>query len=100
MKMKKIEELQTAKKLTANEGMVMEWLLSEGWYEVEFSDVEAQDIADAVGKTTRVIRGTISSLIKKGYIEVQGANGNDDTFIYATEEGYKLDDEYEEKWEG
>ncbi|WNO29763.1 hypothetical protein [Bacillus phage SDFMU_Pbc] len=97
--MKKITELQAAGKMTDMEGKVMNWLLTEGVYEKHYSNLEAEDIAKGVSIPVRQLRGVLSSLIKKQYIASYAFNEGDDPFIYLSERGYRLDDQYEEKWE-
>lgn len=96
--MKKIIELQAAGKLTDMEGKVMNWLLTEGTYEKHYSNLEAGDIAEGVSIPVRQIRGVLSSLTKKQYIASYAFNEGDDAFIYLSERGYRLDDQYDEKW--
>ncbi|AII27903.1 hypothetical protein LD13_gp002 [Bacillus phage Bobb] len=98
-RMTKITELQAAGKMTDMEGTVMQWLLTEGMYEKHFSDVYAEEIAEGTQITLQQLKGVLSSLTKKQYIASSAFNEGERPFIYVSERGYRLDDQYEEKWE-
>ncbi|AGB62651.1 hypothetical protein [Bacillus phage phiAGATE] len=97
--MKKITELQAAGKMTDMEGKVMTYLLTEGIYDKYYSDVYAEEIAAATKIPMQQLKGVLSSLTKKQLIAAYAFNEGERPLIYVSERGYKLDDEYEEKWE-
>ena len=84
-------------KLTELEGLVMNWMLKEGFYaETHYSDIVVGDIAVGLDLPVNTIKGVIGSLTKKEYAYTQDDSGID--IVYATSKGYQLDDEYDTKW--
>lgn len=57
--------------LTDLQAEVMEALINELYAEPGFSDVDVHDIAKEIGKSTKIIRGVLSSLVKRGIISVE-----------------------------
>lgn len=106
--MKNVELAKQEGKLTKLEAEIMDWFLTYGLYaEKHFSDVEVADIAINIHVSIKTVRGAMASLVKKGYVVVELMDDLGIHLVYATEKGYKLDDEYEEKyndgdilWEG
>lgn len=99
--MKKIEDLHKTEMLTDNESNTMNWMLETGLYaERDFSDLIAEDIAEALNLPINKFRGVLGSLIKKGYLYTDQLNGDvdDPMIVYATDKGYQLDDNYESRW--
>lgn len=83
--------------LTVMEARVMNWLLKEGFYaEYGFSDVVVQDIANGLDINVKSVKGVVGSLTKKDYLYTMEMDGLD--VVYATDEGYQLADDYEERW--
>ncbi|QKE56429.1 DNA binding protein [Bacillus phage YungSlug] len=83
--------------LTELEGLVMNWMLKEGFYaETHFSDIVVGDIAVGLDLPVNTIKGVIGSLTKKEYAYTQTNECYD--IVYATSKGYQLDDEYDTKW--
>lgn len=60
--------------LTDLETEVLETLIDGLYAEPGFSDVDANDIAEQTGKSTKIIRGVLSSLVKKGIITLEKTN--------------------------
>lgn len=83
------KELLQKENLTQLEIGVMESLISNLYAEPHFSDVDANDVAKEMKKPTTIIRGVLSSLIKKGFIDVQD-NGAGFQIIYLREEKFYL----------
>lgn len=106
--MKNVQLAKEEGKLTKLEAEIMDWFLTYGLYaEKHFSDVEVADIAINIKVSIKTVRGAVASLVKKGYIVVELMDDLGIHLVYATEKGYMLDDEYEEKyndgdilWEG
>jgi len=83
--------------LTVMEARVMNWLLKEGFYaEYGLSDVVVQDIANGLDINVKSVKGVVGSLTKKDYLYTMEMDGLD--VVYATDEGYQLADDYEERW--
>ena len=57
--------------LTALETKVMEAYIDGLYAEPGFSDIDAKDLSNETGISTRTIRGVISSLVQKGIINIQ-----------------------------
>jgi predicted DNA-binding transcriptional regulator len=97
--MKNVQLAKEEGKLTKLEAEIMDWYLTYGLYaEKHFSDVEVADIAININISIKVVRGAVGSLVKKGYIIVEPMEDLGIDLVYATEKGYKLDDDYEEKY--
>lgn len=56
---------------TSMETHVMESLISQLYAEPGFSDVDAHDLSRETGISTKSIRGTLSSLVKKGVVTLE-----------------------------
>ena len=67
-------------------------LIAGLYAEPGFSDVDADDIARTTGESTKVIRGALSSLIKKGVVHVDSEPmpGTGTHAIYLDEDHYHL----------
>jgi len=63
-------QFATEKNLTALEEKVLSALIDGLYAEPGFSDVDAHDIARDINIPTRSVRGALSSLIKKDYINI------------------------------
>jgi DNA-binding MarR family transcriptional regulator len=97
--MKRVEAAQTKGLLTELEAKIMTWLLETGYYaEYTFSDVTVPEVAEGIEIDVRSVRGAISSLIKKGYLWVSEREFDIPPLVYATDKGYQLDDDCEERW--
>ena len=57
--------------LTPLEQQVLTSLIDGLYAEPGFSDIDAKDIAQETGIDTKVVRGVISSLVKKGIVDVE-----------------------------
>lgn len=60
--------------LTKLENQVLECLIDNLYAEPGFSDVDAHDIARYTKIPTKTIRGTLSSLVKKGIVHLEETN--------------------------
>lgn len=69
-----MENLIAQEPLTTLEQSVLTALINGLYAEAGFTDVDAHDLTRATGIPTRSIRGILSSLIKKGYIAIEGNN--------------------------
>jgi DNA-binding MarR family transcriptional regulator len=70
--------------LTTLENQVLECLIDNLYAEPGFSDVDANDIANQTKISTKIIRGTLSSLVKKGIVHLEETN------TYGAERQYVL----------
>lgn len=59
---------------TELEQQVLDSLIGGLYAEPGFSDVDARDLAKETGHSTSIIRGVLSSLIKKGVIYIEATN--------------------------
>jgi DNA-binding MarR family transcriptional regulator len=80
--------------LTANEQKVLTAFINGLYAEPGFSDVDAIDLAKWTGISTRSIRGVLSSLVKKGYLNIDEANDAGYVIIYLAESKYYLHPEW------
>jgi transcription initiation factor IIE alpha subunit len=84
--------------VTELEKTVLESLISQLYAEPGFSDVDAKDIANDTGIETRIIRGVLSSLVKKGIVQLEATNtyGANEQFviIYLKKEYWGLHPEW------
>lgn len=83
------KELLLQENLTELEVNVMDALIANLYAEPHFSDVDANDISREIDQPTNIIRGVLSSLIKKGFIDVED-NGAGYHIIYLKEDKFYL----------
>jgi DNA-binding MarR family transcriptional regulator len=96
--MEKIKNARESGLLTEKESEVMQYLLEKGYYaEKYFSDLTARDIALEMGVDIKSLRGVIGSLIQKDYLFAEYMEDIRKSIIYATDKGYMLDDDYENR---
>ncbi len=81
--------------LTTQEQTVLTALIDGLYAEPGFSDVDAHDLAAATKISTRSIRGVLSSLIKKDYINIDDP-GTGYQIVYLNESKYYLHPEWRE----
>lgn len=80
--------------LTANEIKVLTAFIHGLYAEPGFSDVDANDLSRDTGISTRSIRGILSSLVKKGYLNIDEANDGGYVIIYLSESKFYLHPEW------
>jgi DNA-binding MarR family transcriptional regulator len=56
--------------LTPLETKVMKKFIEELYAEPGYSDVDAKDISEKIGEDIKQVRGAISSLVKKGFVDI------------------------------
>ena len=61
-------------KLTQLETQVLKELISELYAEPGFSDVDANDIAQSINLSSKIIRGVLGSLSQKGIIDIEATD--------------------------
>ena len=83
--------------LTAMEEKVLSELIHGLYAEPGFSDVDAHDLTRATGIPTRNIRGVLSSLIKKDYINIDDP-GTGYQIIYLNDSKWYLHPEWIEEY--
>lgn len=66
-----IAQESSQRTLTANEIKVLTAFIHGLYAEFGFSDIDANDLAEWTGISTRSIRGILSSLVKKGYVSIE-----------------------------
>jgi len=90
-----ISEVIEKEMLTILEKMALQALIKGLYAEPGFSDVGAADIASAMYTTTKRVRGVLSSLVKKGYIQLDDSCSNGEfQIIYLNESKYYLHPEW------
>ena len=57
--------------LTELESNVLESFVSSLYAEPGFSDVDVNDISEDLGVSTKIIRGALGSLVKKGIVQIE-----------------------------
>lgn len=82
--------------LTPLEKQTLQVIIDGLYAEPGFSDMDVNDIARPLGKSTRVLRGVLSSLIKKDYIQIDG-NDSGYQIIYLNESRYYLHPEWKDE---
>lgn len=75
--------------LTELETKTLQSLINGLYAEPGFSDVDAKDIATATGISTKVIRGALGSLVKKGIVWIED-NGCGYEIIHINEQYWGL----------
>ena len=92
--MKTLAEKLQAEKLTEKEQQVMTALINLLYAEPDFSDVDAKDLEKATGISGKSISGVVSSLVKKGFVNVLEYDAHDNipktAIIYLNESKYLL----------
>lgn len=88
----------TTENLTAMEEKALSALIDGLYAEPGFSDVDANDIAKWTGIPTRNIRGVLSSLIKKDYIQIDDP-GTGYQIIYLNDSKWYLHPEWIEEYD-
>jgi hypothetical protein len=77
--------------LTVLEKQTLQAIINGLYAEPGFSDMDVNDLVRPVGKSSRVLRGVLSSLIKKGYIYIDDScSSGNYQLIYLTESYYHL----------
>ncbi len=84
--------------LTTQEQTVLTALIDGLYAEPGFSDVDAHDLTHATGIPTRTIRGVLSSLIKKDYINIDDP-GTGYQIIYLNYNKWYLHPEWIEEYD-
>jgi predicted DNA-binding transcriptional regulator len=79
--------------LTKLETKTMNAFVGSLYAEPGFSDVDANDIANELGISTKIIRGALGSLVKKGIIAID-ENGCGFDIIYLHKPYWSLVNEY------
>jgi hypothetical protein len=80
--------------LTTLEQTVLTAFINALYAEPGFSDVDAKDLSIVTGISTRSIRGVLSSLVQKGYLNIDEANDAGYVIIYLNESKYYLHPEW------
>ena len=77
--------------LTVLEKQTLQAIIDGLYAEPGFSDMDVNDLVRPVGKSSRVLRGVLSSLIKKGYIYIDDScSSGNYQLIYLSESRYHL----------
>lgn len=92
--MMKIKEEIRNLNLTEMESMCLQALINGLYAEAGFSDVDAKDITEWTGIPIRSVRGVLSNLVQKGFINIEG-NESGYQIIYLDPDHYGL---HSEEW--
>jgi transcription initiation factor IIE alpha subunit len=65
------KEIMVMTNFTELEQQVLDSLIFNLYAEPGFSDVDAKDLSKETGISTSIVRGVLSSLIKKGVVSIQ-----------------------------
>jgi hypothetical protein len=84
-----ISQIVDKENLTVLEKQTLQAIIDGLYAEPGFSDIDVNDLVSPVGKSSRVLRGVLSSLIKKGYIHIDDP-GTGYQIIYLLESKYYL----------
>lgn len=77
--------------LTGLENLFMTSFVNNLFAEKHFSDVTVREVAANIGKSIKIVRGVVGSLIKKGLIDVDGVDGvKKMSIVYLKEEYFNL----------
>ena len=79
--------------LTELESKTLNTFVSCLYAEPGFSDVDVKDLSDELGISTKIIRGVLGSLVKKGVVTIDN-NGQGYDIIYLTTPYWHLVNEY------
>lgn len=91
-----MNQLIAQENLTVMEAQVLESLIGMLYAEPGFSDVDAKELSQITGISTRSIRGVLSSLVQKGYVFVDDP-GAGVQIVYLANEKYYLHPEWSKK---
>ena len=84
-----ISQIVDKENLTVLEKQTLQAIIDGLYAEPGFSDIDVNDLVRPVGKSSRVLRGVLSSLIKKGYIYIDDPDAGYQ-LIYLSESKYYL----------
>jgi hypothetical protein len=77
--------------LTVLEKTTLQAIIDRLYAEPGFSDIDVNDLVKPTGNSTKTLRGVLSSLIKKDYIQIDNYCGNGEyQIIYLNESKYYL----------
>ena len=76
--------------LTPQENQVLEALIRNLYAEAGFSDIDAHDLSRVTNIPTRSIRGTLSSLVKKGIVFIEATDSGEYQIVYLHDDYYYL----------
>ena len=79
--------------LTELESKTLNTFVSCLYAEPGFSDVDVKDLSDELGISTKIIRGVLGSLVKKGVVTIDN-NGQGYDIIYLTTPYWHLVNEF------
>lgn len=89
---KKVVSLNKEGKLTEGESVLLDAIMDylslwEPYSEPGYSNLSVGDLSDVVGASSKELRGTLSSLVKKEYVEVFDVDVNFEihNIVYITE---------------
>ena len=86
-----ISQIVDKENLTVLEKQTLQAIIDGLYAEPGFSDMDVNDLVRPVGKSSRVLRGVLSSLIKKGYIFIDDScSSGNYQLIYLSESKYYL----------
>lgn len=90
-----ISQIINKENLTVLEKQSLQAIINGLYAEPGFSDMDVNDLVRPVGKSSRVLRGVLSSLIKKGYIYIDDScSSGNYQLIYLSESYYHLHPEW------
>lgn len=90
-----ISQIINKENLTVLEKQSLQAIINGLYAEPGFSDIDVNDLVRPVGKSSRVLRGVLSSLIKKGYIYIDDScSSGNYQLIYLSESYYHLHPEW------
>ena len=84
-----ISQIIDKENLTVLEKQTLQAIIDGLYAEPGFSDIDVNDLVRPVGKSSKVLRGVLSSLIKKGYIYIDDPDTGYQ-LIYLSESKYYL----------
>lgn len=78
-------QLNDTSELTKYEVITLDWIINTGFWngEENFSDIDATDVANGIGKPIKSVRGYIGSLVKKDYLQTEQYEETQLPIVYA-----------------
>jgi hypothetical protein len=96
-------EISTAinhENLTVLEKQTLQAIINNLYAEPGFSDIDVNDLTRPTGKSTRVLRGVLSSLVKKDYINIDDYYASGEyQIIYLNYSKYYLHPSWKEEYD-
>lgn len=86
--------------LTELESKILNTFVSCLYAEPGFSDVDVNDLSEELGISTKILRGALGSLVKKGVVTIDTNDSGYDIIYLSTPYWYMVNESWAEEAEG